>query len=763
VSRGETLGTIELARAGEPFSSDERLAARLAAAQLALAIRAFEPGTYAAELGRTGAMELASEALVAAVDDEAGAHVAALAQVAARATGAHGALVWLASEGLLEAAAAHGLPAGDELRDEATEALGERRPSRSGRLADGSAVATLRLGEPPLGVLQLVFDAECTPDDEQRSQLATFAVRVAQALRAGERARGIAGELDRTRALLAVVAQAIAHLSLAHTLDTATERVAELLGTDRVAVYLRENGVLEPAAARGLSGSHALIGERLLELVLGPYRARGVLVVPDGRTDNRLAAVRGAVGDAGIERIVAVPLRVQDDVIGLLAAYPRARRPVLPGESELVTALAAQLAVAVQNARLHEESMRLGAELEQALVAERRAARELRALYEVSGSFTERLSLQHTLDTLARTLVETFTLDAAAIRMPDRRRQTVVTRAVHVRDPTLDQVLRVVLGRPEALADRTPSDLLDPFLAKGATAATVPIVRSGEELASITLLSVDPARPVSKETLAGAHSIAAQAALAIETARLYQQQRDFAETMQRSLRPHPEPVLDGFELGHVYESAARLEVGGDVYDFVVVDDRMLAVVLGDVTGHGIAAAADMALAKFAFRSLVREHPDPSDFLATANEVFLREVELGTFVTMAYLTVDLNTGGLRCATAGHPVPRLVRPDGAVVALASGAGLPLGVEGEQLYAEAGMALEPGAVVVLYTDGVVEARRDGELYGVERLDAVATSKRMLAAGEIARAVVDDCRRFAGEEPADDCAVVVLKRAEG
>src|SRR5205814_2364864 len=134
----------------------------------------------------------------------------------------------------------------------------------------------------------------------------------------------------------------------------------------------------------------------------------------------------------------------------------------------------------------------------------------------------------------------------------------------------------------------------------------------------------------------------------------------------------------------VYESAARVDVGGDVYDFVELPGGRLAVVLGDVTGHGIDAAADMAMAKFVFRSLAREHSEPGDFLAHANDVVAGDIEPGKFITMTYLAID-GDGAASCASAGHPAPRLVLPDGRVEELACG-GLALGVDPGQEYDEA-----------------------------------------------------------------------------
>src|SRR5205807_7263161 len=196
------------------------------------------------------------------------------------------------------------------------------------------------------------------------------------------------------------------------------------------------------------------------------------------------------------------------------------------------------------------------------------------------------------------------------------------------------------------------------------TTAIIPVSPPAEVLGTVTLVSLDPGRPLGEGDLELALSVAGQAALALENARLYQQQKRFADTMQRSLLPRVYPKIEGIELGDVYESSARLDVGGDVYDFLRLDDGRLAVTLGDVTGHGIDAAADMAMAKFVFRSLAREHPEPGDFLAAANHVVVGEIAPGKFITLVYLAVDGRNGLVAGAGAGHPPPRIVRADGTV---------------------------------------------------------------------------------------------------
>jgi serine phosphatase RsbU (regulator of sigma subunit) len=774
---GGVVGAVELLRTGGEFDESERALAELAAAQLALAVRTLGPGgAGTVSEARTRALEAAGEALAAGTDTSHAAQQAV--RVASEATGAAGAALWRASaERGAELVAVTGDVEGalDRAGELARDALVTWRPLTAERddALPGHAryAASIRLGQPPFGVLQLFYVEP--PTELDLAPLAAFGARAAHALRAGDRAREVELELDRTRALLSVVGEAISRLSLAHTLETAVERSAELLAIDRVGVYLLDNGRLLPAAGRALPAGHETIAERLLELALGPLRARATIEARIGDRDPAFTAVRAALRDAGVESALAVPLHVRDEAIGLLVAYPGSRT-VAASDHTLLASLAAQLAVAVQNARLHEREKELGEAVGSALSSERQAARSLGALYEISRSFAQSLSLDTTLQAVTTTIVDVLAVDAAVIRVPAERGDVLVPRAVHVADGRLAEPVRTILQRPQPRPPRAWAPivldvptarrlggahaLLVPFLDKGSTAAILPIATSAEVLAQLTILSLDPAAPISEETLATARTISAQAALAIDNARLYQQQKAFAETIQRALLPRERPQISGLELGAVYESAARVDVGGDVYDFLELHDGRLAVVLGDVTGHGIDATADMAMAKFVFRSLAREHPDPADFLAHANDVVVGEIALGKFITMSYVAIDPR-GTVSCASAGHPAPRLVLPDGRVEPLAA-AGLALGIDAPQEYEPVSAELPVGAAVVVYTDGVVESRSGRELYGTDRLDAALAARQGFGAEDLARGVLEECRAFGGGDLADDCAIVVVKR---
>ena len=782
---GTVVALLELYRSGLDFGPEEEALARAAAAQLALVAkldRVSGTGGNGHPAISREQLELLGETLAAVTDEEEAARQ--IVRLAAEAVGAAGGTLWrLDPEGAPSLLATHGFGAAAPDLVEAAESVrraleeGDRGSTRAGSWL----LYTVPLGEPPSVALRLSFEADGAAEPGLE-RLSSFGAGAALALRRSRHAAEVEAALRRSQTLVAVVSQAIAQLSLAHTLEIAVERMAELTGSRQVAVYLREEGRLSAAASRGLDGPHAELAERLLELALGPFRSRGFLFVEDLGADPRLAGFERVVEESRVRRALFIPLLVRDEAIGALAVYRRRPRPYREGEEGLLLALSGQLAVAVQNARLHEQAKELTEILERALESERVAARQLRGLYAVSRSFAESLSLEATLTGVARAMVELLDADAAVIRMPDERNETLAVRAVHVADPAVEEVVAGLVARPQPLSaplarrlmrskqavllgpetaqGEDAHGVLEPFLRQGATAAVFPLATPGEVLGTLTVVSFDPARPLEQSGIDAATAAAGQAALAVDNARLYQQQKDFAETMQRSLLPRELPRVRGLEVGHVYQSSARVDVGGDLYDFVALDDRRLAVVIGDVLGKGISAAADMAMAKYIFRVLARGGREPAAFLRKANDVACDEIEPGKFVTLLSVLVDAKRREVAAASAGHPPARVVDPHGGVTALGA-TGLPLGIEPDQVYAGERVRLDAGSVVVLFTDGVIEARRGTELYGEERLDRLVSERRRLPPQELAEEILADCRAFAGGELADDCAVVCLKLA--
>ena len=180
-----------------------------------------------------------------------------------------------------------------------------------------------------------------------------------------------------------------------------------------------------------------------------------------------------------------------------------------------------------------------------------------------------------------------------------------------------------------------------------------------------------------------------------------------ARTIQRDLLPHTLPEIDGWSFASVYESAR--EVGGDYYDVMPMADGRIGLLVADVSGKGVPAAMLMATCRAVIRSLSDSATDPADLLASANRRLASDIRPGMFVTCFLAVLDPATGHLRFANAGHTLPALRNVDGTVEDLRA-VGMPFGWFPDAEYEAISIDLPRGAVVVIPSDGVIEARDPG-----------------------------------------------------
>jgi serine phosphatase RsbU (regulator of sigma subunit) len=231
--------------------------------------------------------------------------------------------------------------------------------------------------------------------------------------------------------------------------------------------------------------------------------------------------------------------------------------------------------------------------------------------------------------------------------------------------------------------------------------------------------------------------------------------------IQLSLMPERCPQLPGWDVAAYYEPAR--EVGGDFYDFVVAPDqpRQLRLAIADVTGKGVPAALFMASARTTLRAESVAGHGPASVLSRANRIFLLDAASPLFLSAFYAVLDSETAVLTYANAGHDYPLWRYANGCLQPL-NQHGLVLGLIPGTSYSESSITMAPGDSLVMYTDGVTEARDEaGALFGEERLAAVVTTAGSRSAGELVAAIVDTIAAFAGATPpADDCTIVVLKR---
>lgn len=245
---------------------------------------------------------------------------------------------------------------------------------------------------------------------------------------------------------------------------------------------------------------------------------------------------------------------------------------------------------------------------------------------------------------------------------------------------------------------------------------------------------------------------------AIEAAR--QEAAELAETLQRTLIPPMPPVIEGLTISAAYRPAGDgTEVGGDFYDVFQVADCEWVVVIGDVTGKGVAAATVTAFVRHTIRDLAMQHRDPSDLLGGLNRAVLEhDTERFCTVVVVRLLDEDGVWSLTGSVGGHPLPMVRHTDGSTQELGAHGSL-VGVITEPAFTTFRHRLVDD-LLLLYTDGVIEARRERSLFGQERLAALVT-----ATGHdpdaVTVAVVDAVLGFQDGDPRDDIAVLTIGRA--
>ncbi|MEO5634627.1 SpoIIE family protein phosphatase [Gaiella sp.] len=265
-------------------------------------------------------------------------------------------------------------------------------------------------------------------------------------------------------------------------------------------------------------------------------------------------------------------------------------------------------------------------------------------------------------------------------------------------------------------------------------------------------------RPIATADRDWLTTLVSQGAQALDRAGRYETERSIAETLQRSVLPERLPSLYGVKFAARYlPGTVGVDVGGDWYDVIHLSDGRMGLVIGDVVGKGVRAAAMMGQLRNALRAFAFEHTDPYEVVSRLGKFVDGMVEV-PFATLVYLVVDPRRRGARYVVAGHPPPLVRASDGTTTFLDGGRTLPIGVDASLGFAAGDVEFEPGSTVVLYTDGLVERRGMPLEEGLQLLAASATvsiDDPELLADDVIAALTG------GHERPDDVAVLVARFA--
>lgn len=436
-------------------------------------------------------------------------------------------------------------------------------------------------------------------------------------------------------------------------------------------------------------------------------------------------------------------------------------------------------------ASIYDMSARRAAEAEVARSYEReRAAREaaelagarIARLQEITAGLSAARSPAEIAKLVVAHAVEDVTASAGLLARVDRG-DLAVSHAIGYRSSALDDWRRFPLGRSSPLSDAVRSGL--PVVVNGAEdwEARYPEVGGGVEFAALVALPLTTDRAIgvlglsfraprdfSAEDLEFLEAIGRQAAAALERAQLFENRAYVANRLQDGLLPDRLAEVPGLETAVRYRSiSGGGEVGGDFYDLFEAGPERWALAVGDVCGKGTEAAVVTGLARHTVRAAARMGRGPGPVLEFLNEALRDDADLPSFCTVAcgVLTRDGDGFAICLASGGHPFPILLREDGTIERVEVGGPMLGAVEAPRL-GQVQFSLARGDTLVLYTDGIIDARRPGgEHYGEHRLLGILSEVAGASADAVAGAIDDDVSRHAPDVPADDRAVLVIRAA--
>jgi sigma-B regulation protein RsbU (phosphoserine phosphatase) len=503
-----------------------------------------------------------------------------------------------------------------------------------------------------------------------------------------------------------------------------------LLAHDTLAVYLAQpDGTLARAHLEG--------GGTLPETAAGPD------VLPAGPGDFSL------------------PLTQGQRPVGVL--FLRAPAGELAAAREALSALASPLAIALSNAARHREA--------------RWYAGLLATLYEIGKETASILELDELLARVAEVVKRVIDYEMFGILLLDEDGQELVLRRA-VSYGSIPEKTRIKLGeglcgtaaltkQPILVGDVSADPRYLNLIPQARSELVIPLLHK-DRLVGVFDLESTVLNHFTEEHIKVLTPLASQVAVAIVNARLVDElveQKErldrelaIARRVQHGLFPEECPSGAGWEAASFFQPAR--EIGGDLYDFYDLEEGVLGLAVGDVSGKGVPAALYGAFASGTVRARAFERLSPSALLYRVNRTLRRRGVEGLYCTLAYAVFDFRGSRVRLANSGLPYPVRYDSESGRALVVEAAGVPLGALDGSTYEEHELPLRAGDVLVFYSDGVTEAAREGEEYGRERLREVVERHAGGGVSALGEAILDDLHAFLGdEEPSDDVTIVVVK----
>jgi len=392
-----------------------------------------------------------------------------------------------------------------------------------------------------------------------------------------------------------------------------------------------------------------------------------------------------------------------------------------------------------------------------------------RSFANIGSALSSSLKLEEALDLIANLIADMHHVNCSVVVSLDRtgtKAEIAVQKGTcHKEEQPIEATLKV--GR-QAI-ENGKSIIIDKLADTGLVScdfttdtclrsmACAPMILEGRPLGLVAVFSYEESA-FEKGDAKLLEGFASHAAVAIGNALSYERESRIANVLQKSILTSPSLKTDRFEIAQVYQPASdEALVGGDFYDIFELKDNKIGLVIGDVSGKGLTAAVHTAMVRYTLRAYAEEGHSPGTIMQLLNRLVGKYMEGDAFVTMFFGLLDTETGSLVYASAGHEPPIYMCNSTGLTLPATGPALGAGIELD--YEEGALKLEKGCTLLLYTDGISEARKGDEFLGVEGIaDRLLTCKEA-AIGDVARCIHSAAIEFAGGDLRDDAAILSVR----
>lgn len=493
----------------------------------------------------------------------------------------------------------------------------------------------------------------------------------------------------------------------------------------------------------------------------------GRSVILNGREAIQRAYPELESAATGERSIICLPLRVTQRSIGVISLSFPGRDKVAAGDLEFLGILSDACAQALERIKALADAADQAAKLEFLANASLELARTLD--FETTLRHVSNLAVPKFADWCAISLIQADDLRTLAVAHVDPA-MVAVAEELQRRYPSDPNAPRGSWSVLRTGVSELIPEITDEMLVAGTqdaehlrlaqeldlrSALTVPLTARGRVLGVMAWVFSSDGRRYTPADVTFAENVAGRAAVALDNAQLHSETRVAAEQLQRAVLPDTVPSPEGWQVAAHYSPSGRTEVCGDFYDVIPLADNRLAVFVGDVMGHGVAAAAAMSQMRSALRAYIAVDPTTGKVLHKLDTMFAT-YDIAQLVTLVYLVFDPLRDEIEIVNAGHPPPMIRRSSGNVEQLAHANGAPLGTIGEPRVATV-VGFRSGDALLAFTDGLIERRTEDIDRGQARL---AKHGHLLGATSLQDALDELISGVRDHSRSDDVAAVAVRR---